>query len=55
MSNAIVKNLNFGSDAKNNVFAGITSQIQKQITPVDENLYFTWQNPPVPPVPPVEE
>ena len=35
--------------------AGIASQIQKQITPVDENLYFTWQNPPVPPVPPVEE
>ena len=24
MSNAIVKNLNFGSDAKDNVFAGIT-------------------------------
>ena len=35
--------------------AGIASQIQKQITPVDENLYFTWQNPPIPPVPPVEE
>ena len=28
MSNAIVKNLNFGSDAKNNVFAGITKLTQ---------------------------
>ena len=35
--------------------AGIEATIQKGITPVDENLYFTWQNPPVPPVPPVEE
>ena len=34
--------------------ANIASQIQKQITPVNENLYFTWQNPPIPPVPPVE-
>ena len=33
----------------------IASQIQKQITPVNEDLYFTWQNPPIPPVPPVEE
>ena len=29
--------------------AGIEATIQKGITPVDENLYFTWQNPPVPP------
>ena len=28
MSNAIVKNLNFGLDAKNNVFAGITKLTQ---------------------------
>ena len=28
MSNAIVKNLNFGSDAKDNVFAGITKLTQ---------------------------
>ena len=28
MSNAIVKNLSFGSDAKNNVFAGITKLTQ---------------------------
>ena len=34
--------------------ASIAAQIQKQITPVNENLYFTWQNPPIPPVPPVE-
>ena len=33
----------------------IETTIQKEITPVDENLYFTWQNPPAPPVPPVEE
>ena len=70
MSNAIVKNLNFGLDAKNNVFAGITKltqavsstlgasgkcviledNIKLQITPVNEDLYFTWQNPPIPPV-----
>ena len=35
--------------------ASIAAQIQKQITPVNEDLYFTWQNPPMPPVPPVEE
>ena len=34
--------------------ASIATQIQKQITPVNEDLYFTWQNPPIPPVPPVE-
>jgi len=27
----------------------IAAQIAKDITPVNENLYFTWQNPPVPP------
>ena len=35
--------------------ASLAAKIQKQITPVNENLYFTWQTPPVPPVPPVEE
>ena len=30
--------------------ASIASQIQKQITPVNEDLYFTWQNPPIPPI-----
>tara|TARA_R100001460_G_scaffold6371_2_gene16770 strand:+ start:1724 stop:2065 length:342 start_codon:yes stop_codon:yes gene_type:complete len=25
--------------------AGIEANIQKQITPVNEDLYFTWQNP----------
>ena len=35
--------------------ASLAAQIAKQITPVNEDLYFTWQNPPVPPVPPVEE
>ena len=30
--------------------ANIKTQIQKQITPVNEDLYFTWQNPPIPPV-----
>ena len=35
--------------------ASIDAQIAKQITPVNEDLYFTWQNPPIPPVPPVEE
>ena len=34
--------------------ASIATQIQKQITPINEDLYFTWQNPPIPPVPPVE-
>ena len=34
--------------------AGIAAKIQSEITPVNENLYFTWQNP-APPVPPVEE
>jgi hypothetical protein len=34
--------------------ASFAAQIQKQITPVNEDLYFTWQNP-VPPVPPIEE
>ena len=34
--------------------ASIATQIQKEITPVNEDLYFTWQNP-VPPVPPIEE
>ena len=38
-----------------NMAASIEAQIQKQITPVNEDLYFTWQNPPIPPVPPVEE
>ena len=33
---------------------GIAANIQSQITPVNEDLYFTWQNP-TPPVPPVEE
>ena len=28
----------------------IAAQIAKQITPVNEDLYFTWQNPPIPPV-----
>lgn len=35
--------------------ANIAATIQKEITPVNEDLYFTWQNPPMPPVPPVEE
>ena len=30
--------------------ASIATQIQKQITPINEDLYFTWQNPPIPPV-----
>ena len=34
--------------------ASIEASIESQITPVNEDLYFTWQNP-VPPVPPVEE
>ena len=28
----------------------IENNIKLQITPVNEDLYFTWQNPPVPPV-----
>ncbi len=35
--------------------ASIEADIQKQITPVNEDLYFTWNAPPVPPVPPIEE
>ena len=35
--------------------SSIEATIQKEITPVNEDLYFTWQNPPIPPVPPVEE
>jgi len=34
--------------------ASIAAQIQKEITPINEDLYFTWQNPPMPPIPPVE-
>ena len=34
--------------------ASIAASIESQITPVNEDLYFTWQYPP-PPVPPVEE
>ena len=30
--------------------ASIAATIQSEITPVNEDLYFTWQNPPVPPV-----
>ena len=30
--------------------ANIEAQIAKQITPINEDLYFTWQNPPIPPV-----
>ena len=33
----------------------IAAVIAKEITPVNEDLYFTWMNPPVPPVPPVED
>ena len=33
----------------------IEDNIKLQITPVNEDLYFTWDMPPVPPVPPVEE
>ena len=38
--------------------AGIAANIESQITPVREDLYFTWQNPvptPPEPEPPVEE
>ena len=27
--------------------ASIATQIEKQTTPVNEDLYFTWQNPPI--------
>ena len=30
--------------------ASIATQIQKEITPVNEDLYFTWMNTPIPPV-----
>jgi len=33
--------------------ASIAATIQSEITPVNEDLYFTWQNPTPPP--PVEE
>ena len=33
--------------------ASIAANIESQIAPVNEDLYFTWQNP-VPPVPPAE-
>ena len=34
--------------------ASIAATITKEITPVNEDLYFTWQNP-TPPLPPAEE
>jgi len=34
--------------------ANIEAQIQKQITPINEDLYFTWDNPPIP-APPAGE
>jgi hypothetical protein len=34
--------------------ASIAAVIQKEITPVNEDLYFTWMNP-VPPVPPTKK
>ena len=34
--------------------ASIAASIESQITPVNEDLYFTWQNP-QPPEPPTEE
>jgi hypothetical protein len=30
--------------------ANIDAQLQKQITPINEDLYFTWHYPPTPPV-----
>ena len=30
--------------------ASLEANINLQITPINEDLYFTWQNPPVPPV-----
>ena len=35
--------------------ASIAASIESQITPINEDLYFTWQNQPIPPNPPVEE
>ena len=35
--------------------ASIEADINLQITPINEDLYFTWNMPPAPPVPPVEE
>ena len=35
--------------------ASIATIIAAEIAPVNEDLYFTWMNPPVPPVPPVED
>ena len=35
--------------------SSIATNIESQITPVNEDLYFTWQNQPIPPVPPIEE
>ena len=36
--------------------ASIAASIESQIVPVNEDLYFTWQNPTPPePIPPVEE
>ena len=34
--------------------ASIAAQIQKEITPINEDLYFTWMNPPITPIPPVD-
>ena len=31
----------------------ISTSLKKEITPLDENLYFTWDDP-VPPTPPIE-
>ena len=35
--------------------ANIAAVIAVEIAPVNEDLYFTWMNPPVPPTPPVED
>jgi hypothetical protein len=29
---------------------GLANQIELMIKPVDEDLYFTWMNPPIPPI-----
>jgi|TARA_B110000444_G_scaffold255348_1_gene289532 hypothetical protein len=34
--------------------ASIAANIESQIAPVNEDLYFTWQNP-IPPIPPVND